>query len=228
MNTTDKTTEIDVSYLLRSIWTKKIVVILTGILFAALSFAYSSLFIDKQYEASTRVYLLNSADSTVKPTAQDLQAGTLLANDYKEFVKSDEVLRQVIEKENLNLTVDKLYQIISVSVIENTRMVSIMVQSKDPKLASQLANTVRDVAAEKFKELSKVENITTIEGAKTPSAPLSPNIKKNTLIGLFAGLFLAVLILMIMELMDTRIKRPEQVEELGIPLLGMVLDFEKM
>lgn len=228
MNTTDKTTEIDVSYLLRSIWTKKIVVILTGILFAALSFAYSSLFIDKQYEASTRVYLLNSVDSTVKPTAQDLQAGTLLANDYKEFVKSDEVLQQVIEKENLNLTVDKLHQIISVSIVENTRMVSIMVQSKDPKLASQLANTVRDVAAEKFKELSKVENITTVEGAKTPSAPLSPNIKKNTLIGLFAGLFLAVLILMIMELMDTRIKRPEQVEELGIPLLGMVLDFEKM
>ena len=95
--------------------------------------------------------------------------------------------------------------------------------------AQTLANKVREVALEKIKNVTKVEDVTTLEEAKLPESPSSPNIKLNVLLGAVLGGFLAVVGVLVREILDDRIRRPEDVEDaLGMALLGIVPDTDKI
>ncbi|MHC3838476.1 capsular biosynthesis protein CpsC, partial [Streptococcus thermophilus] len=57
----------------------------------------------------------------------------------------------------------------------------------------------------------------------------SPNIKRNVLLGAVLGGFLAVVGVLGREILDDRIRRPEDIEEtLGMILLGIVPDTDKI
>ncbi|KXT71733.1 Tyrosine-protein kinase transmembrane modulator EpsC [Streptococcus gallolyticus] len=61
------------------------------------------------------------------------------------------------------------------------------------------------------------------------SKPSSPNVKRNTLLGALVGGFLAVVSILVLEVLDDRVRRPEDVEEvLGMTLLGVVPDIDKL
>ena len=71
--------------------------------------------------------------------------------------------------------------------------------------------------------------LTTLEAAEAPKEPSSPNIKRNTLIGFLAGGMLMSVISIVVEVLDDRIKKPEDVEEvMGITLLGVVPNMNKL
>ncbi|MGZ7234560.1 capsular biosynthesis protein CpsC, partial [Streptococcus pyogenes] len=79
------------------------------------------------------------------------------------------------------------------------------------------------VAAEKIKVVTKVEDVTTIEEAKLPNSPSSPNIKRNVLLGAMIGGFIAMALVLLLEVLDDRVRRPEDIEEvLGLVLIGVV------
>ena len=106
---------------------------------------------------------------------------------------------------------------------------SISVNAKTGQDAQILANKVREVALEKIKNVTKVEDVTTLEEAKLPESPSSPNIKLNVLLGAVLGGFLAVVGVLVREILDDRIRRPEDVEDaLGMALLGIVPDTDKI
>ena len=160
---------------------------------------------------------------------QDLQAGTFLTKDYKEIITSNDVLSEVIKDEKLNMTEAELAKMISVNIPTDTRLISISVNAKTGQDAQTLANKVREVASEKIKNVTKVEDVTTLEEAKLPESPSSPNIKRNVLLGAVLGGFLAVVGVLVREILDDRIRRPEDVEDaLGMTLLGIVPDTDKI
>ena len=81
----------------------------------------------------------------------------------------------------------------------------------------------------KIKKVTKVEDVTTLEEAKLPESPSSPNIKLNVLLGAVLGGFLAVIGVLVREILDDRVRRPEDVEDaLGMTLLGIVPDTDKI
>ncbi len=158
-----------------------------------------------------------------------MQAGTYLANDYKEIITSNDVLSEVIKDEKLNMTEAELAKMISVNIPTDTRLISISVNAKTGQDAQTLANKVREVASEKIKNVTKVEDVTTLEEAKLPESPSSPNIKRNVLLGAVLGGFLAVVGVLVREILDDRVRRPEDVEDaLGMTLLGIVPDKDKI
>ena len=88
---------------------------------------------------------------------------------------------------------------------------------------------LREVAAKKIKAVTKVDDVTTLESATKPSHPSSPNVKKNAVIGALAGVFLAIVAILVAEVLDDRVRRPEDIEEtLGMTLLGVVPDIDKL
>ena len=230
MNTTDNTSiEIDILYLLKKLWQKKVLIIFSALLFGLVALVFSAFVVKPTYTSSTRIYVANQTAGTNNLTAQDLQAGSYLVNDYKEIIISDSVLSDVINREGLTMAEGDLRGMIRVSIPNDTRIITISVNSKDPQDAQQLANSVREIAAEKIKVVTKVEDVTTIEEAKVPTSPSSPNIKRNVMLGALVGGFIAVAIVLLLEVLDDRVRRPEDVEEvLGLVLIGVVPDTEKM
>ena len=224
-----KSVEIDVLALLHKLWTKKLLILFTAFYFAAFSFLGTYFFIQPTYTSTTRIYVVNQAIDNKNLSAQDLQAGTYLVNDYKEIITSNDVLSEVIKDEKLNLSEAELSKMVSVNIPTDTRLISISVKAKTGQDAQVLANKVREVASKKIKTVTKVEDVTTLEEAKLPSSPSSPNIKRNVLLGAILGGFVAIVAVLVREVLDDRIRRPEDVEDvLEMTLLGIVPDTDKI
>ena len=224
-----KSVEIDVLALLHKLWTKKLLILFTAFYFAAFSFLGTYFFIQPTYTSTTRIYVVNQATDNKNLSAQDLQAGTYLVNDYKEIITSNDVLSEVIKDEKLNLSEAELSKMVSVNIPTDTRLISISVKAKTGQDAQVLANKVREIASKKIKTVTKVEDVTTLEEAKLPSSPSSPNIKRNVLLGAILGGFVAIVAVLVREVLDDRIRRPEDVEDvLEMTLLGIVPDTDKI
>ncbi|HEL2355838.1 TPA: capsular biosynthesis protein CpsC [Streptococcus suis] len=221
------TIEIDILLLLKTIWRKKIFILLLGLLGAGLAFAYSSFLVTPQYDSTTRIYVVGQhAEAGAGLTNQDLQAGSYLVKDYKEIILSQDVLTQVATELNLN---GNLKEKVSVSIPVDTRIVSISVRDSNPNEAARIANSLRSFAAQKIIEVTKVSDVTTLEEAVPAEEPSTPNTKRNILLGLLAGSVLATGLVLVMEILDDRVKRPQDIEEvMGLTLLGVVPDSKKL
>lgn len=230
MNNMEKPSmEIDVLSLLKKLWTKKFLIIFMALFFGTLALLYSIFLIKPSYTASTRIYVLNKTQQADNLSATDLQAGGLLVNDYKEIITSRDVMKDVIDNDGVSMTPEELSKMIAVTIPADTRVISIAVTNNDPQAAKDLANSVRDVASEKIKSVTKVQDVTPLEKAAMPTSPSSPNIKRNTLVGILFGAFLTIVTLIVGEVVDDRVKRPEDIEELlGMTLLGIVPNTNKM
>ena len=215
---------IDPLLLLASLWRKKILILLVAIITGGLVFSYSSFIVRPQYTSTSRIYVVNHGQGEQNVlTNQALQAGSYLVKDYQEIILSHDVLEKVIANQKLTMTPKQLASKIRVSVPRETRIVSIDVKDTNPDTASQLANELRVVAAAKIKAVTKVSDVTTLEEARPAINPSSPNIRRNTILGVAGGAVLIIVLLTLQEILDDRIKRPEDVEEvLELPLLGVV------
>lgn len=229
-NQDNQTMEIDVLSLVKSLWRRKFLIVVTAFVMAIITLGYNTFIIKPNYTSSTRIYVVNrqpSDNSTL--TNQDLQAGSYLVKDYKEIILSQDVLAKVISGLKLNMQPSALAKKITVTVPTDTRIVSIAVSDGDAKEAARVTNSLRQVAAEKIIAVTKVADVTTLEEAEVPNSPSSPNIKRNTLIGFLTGGALISMVIIIVEVLDDRVKKPEDVEEaLGITLLGVVPNMDKL
>ena len=224
------TMEIDVFHLFKILWKRKILIALVAIVAGALAFAYSAFIVKPEFTSTTRIYVVNRNQGD-KPglTNQDLQAGSYLVKDYREIILSQDVLEKVTSDLKLDLSPKALASKVKVTVPVDTRIVSISVNDRVPEEASRIANSLREVAAEKIISITRVSDVTTLEEARPAIAPSSPNIRRNTIIGLLGGTAFMVIAVLIVELVDTRVKRPEDIEDvMQIALLGVVPNLDKL
>ena len=229
-NQENQAVEIDVFAMLKTLWKRKFSIVLVALVFAIAAFGYSAFLAKKEYQSTSRIYVVSRQNQDNNAlTNSDLQAGSYLVKDYREIILSQNVLSQAIEELKLDVTPAELSKKISVSVPTDTRILSITAKDGDPKEAARIANGLRNVAAEKIIAVTKVSDVTTLDEAEVPQTPSSPNIRRNVLLGFIAGAGLMVVLMVVVEVLDDRVKRPEDIEELmGLTLLGIVPDIKKL
>lgn len=222
--------EVDVFQLLKILWKRKVLIALVAIVTGVVAFAYSSFIVKPEYTSTTRIYVVNRNQGDKSGlTNQDLQAGSYLVKDYREIILSQDVLEKVATDLKLDLPSKGLASKIKVTVPADTRIVSISVTDRAPEEASRIANSLREVAAQKIISVTRVSDVTTLEEARPATSPSSPNIRRNTMIGFLAGAVVMIVAVLLIELLDTRVKRPEDVEDvMQIALLGVVPNLDKL
>ena len=222
--------EIDVFHLLKIPWKRQLLIALVAFVTGIVAFAYSSFIVKPEFTSTTRIYVVNRNQGD-KPglTNQDLQAGSYLVKDYREIILSQDVLEKVATDLKLELPPKGLASKIKVTVPVDTRIVSISVTDRAPEEASRIANSLREVAAQKIISVTRVSDVTTLEEARPATSPSSPNIRRNTMVGFLAGAVVMVVTVLLVELLDTRVKRPEDIEDvMQIALLGVVPNLDKL
>jgi len=222
--------EIDVFQLVKVLWKRKFLIALVALVAGVTAFAYSSFVIKPQYASTTRIYVVNRNQAD-KPglTNQDLQAGSYLVKDYREIILSQDVLEKVVADQNLTIDAKTLGKKVSVTVPADTRIVSISVRDGNPEEASRIANALREVAAQKIISVTRVSDVTTLEEARPATSPSSPNIRRNTMMATIAGVGIVIVVVLLVELLDDRVKRPEDIEEvMHLSLLGVIPNLEKL
>ena len=219
--------EIDLGEVFHLVISKLGVIILSGILLGVLSIIGTMLFITPKYESTTKIMVLNKQDNNTL-TSADMQTSTQLTKDYAELIQSRTVLEGVIAQLNLDMTYKEMLNKVSVETSSDSRIVSISVTDEDPYTASEIANAVRDMAAEHIQSVMDIEAVNVVDTANIPNEKASPSLAKNGVIGGLLGVIIAMAAVIIIYLTNDTIKVEEDEERyLGPSVLGSIPFSEK-
>ena len=222
--------EIDLKELLWQVWKNIWIVVLSAMIGAFLAYIVSSLFIPQKFSSTTKIYVLNQQEAS-QVTYSDLQTGTQLTKDYAELIVSRTVTSQVIAQLDLknqykdmeDITPDILAGMISVSIKNDTRVISITVTDTSPTRAQDIANAVRVAASAHIYDVMDTESVNVVDYANLPEKAISPNLKKNLAIGFIIGGIIAAGIISVIYILDDTIKTPDDVEKyLGLSVLASI------
>lgn len=211
--------EIDLKELLGELLSNWKMIIASTLLAAIIGFAVSEFLITPQYESVSQMYVFTKSTSIT--SLADLQTGTNLTNDYMVVVAGRPVLEQVINNLGLDETYSSLGGKISVTNPDDSRILQITVTDADPDRAKIIADEMAEVASAFISEKMDQDAPTIIQYGYSDGEPVSPSIKKNTLIGAMLGFLLAAALVVVSYLLNDSVMSAEDVEKkLGLNILG--------
>ena len=214
-------TEIDLLELFFRLIENWKLILATAIAGAVVMGVVSFFFITPMYEATSKLYILNSSDSAIN--LSDLQIGSYLTKDYQEVFKTWEVHERVIQNLGLEYTYDQLNKVLSVSNPSDTRILYITAKTADPQLSTAIANEYATVARQYISDMMATDEPNIISIALRPTKPVSPNKTLNVMIGFMMGAFLMAGIITIRFIMDDKVKTADDITKyLDMPTLAIV------
>lgn len=199
----------------------KLVIMLPIVCMVAMGLA-SVLMMNDTYTATTDMYVLASSDGSNSSSAlsSDLSASQMLTNDVATLLQSDRVMTDAADQ--LGLPNLRGYDI-TVTSESTTRVITLQVTSSDAQGSANVANALADCVSNVAQEVMNVESVNVIDEAPTPEAPSGPNRMLYVAVAAMAGLFAAVAIVVLMDVVDTRVRSAEDVEELlELPVIGRI------
>ncbi len=201
---------LDLFFYLQSKWIWILGCFITGgLIFGLVTF----FFITPKFSAVTKLYMVSASSDTLV-NLSDLNLGTSLSEDYKEVIQIRPIYEDVIKELELPYTYDQLSDMVSISVVNNTRILSIRVTSPYPEEAADIANAIAKDAESRVPKMMDTSKPHIIEPAIVPDTKSSPSYSKNIMIGALLGAIIIISILTVMYVMDDTFNSPEDVEKM--------------
>ena len=214
--------EIDLKELLGYFWGKKLIIIISLVLFVLGGFIYSTKLQKPLYKSYTTI-LLTKEESSTSITSNDITLNRNLVDTYREIIKSRNVLGKVITNLNLDYTVDELMKKVSVENINDTEIIKISVVDADEWKSMTIADEIAKVFNTEVVKLYSIQNIGVIDTAELPNKPYNISLIKTVAIAAAIGLVLSLSIIFVIFYFDTTIKDGDEVEKkLGIVVIGNI------
>lgn len=171
------------------------------------------------YGATTTLLIRTSSDG--RDTHGTMLVNQYLAATYRELLTK----RPIIEAAGLNLdlapsAIDELVTRVRVWVVPNTSLVRLAVEHSDPRLAMELANEIVSVFVQAQRESGRGDSkdISVVEPASQPAAPVAPRTLFNTLAAAIGGCGLAIGIAFLIEYLDDTLSTAEDIDQnLSLP-----------
>ncbi len=218
-----KNNELSISDLLSIIKLKWFIILIVGVLVAALSFAYSSYFIVPKYRASAQMIVDARSDETTVITNSQLNTAKQLVLTYAEVIENNLILNAVVEELELEENYKQLQEKISVEVIEDTQILQIYVVDADPEKALDIVEKIVELTPVILSERISSSKIASVNEPDVTSSPISPNVFRNTLLGFVLGVVLIYAYFIAKKLLDNRFKSAEDIQKvLDLPVIGVI------
>lgn len=223
--------EIDLLELGRTLWKKAWAILLAAVIFGGCFLGYTALFIKPKYTAKTLLYVNSSNISLgaakVSISAAELSAAQSLVDTYIVILQTRTTLNEVIAQSGVPYTYEEIIgnNMIQAKAVNSTEVFAIEVTSTDPKEAEVLANTIGVVLPDKIASIVEGSSARIVDYAVVPSQKSSPSLRKNTMIGVVLGAFLAAALIVVKELMDTKVRDSDYLKQTyNTPVLAVIPD----
>lgn len=213
--------------MLQVLWKKAWLILFFSILGGVIAFLITSFFVTPSYRTRITVYVNNRvmANQSNSVSSSDLSAAIRLTYTYCAIIRSDLVLNQVAERTGLSLSAAQLRKMLSAESENETEIFELFVTDTDPERAALIANGIADAFPDVIEPIVSGSTATVLDRAQVPEKPFSPNHKRNILLGILAGAFLATAVILVRELLDDTVSSPRNLEILGYPLLAVIPDW---
>lgn len=200
---------IDLLELARELRKKLVLILVCAIIGGAVMGVYSFFIATPIYQSTSKLYILSKTTSIT--SLADIQVGTSLASDYVELIKSRPVVLTVIRDMELDMSYDAMVDNLIVENVSDTRLVKITVRDTDPERAKLIANKFAKVAKVQISNIMRTDEPTIAESAVVKRTPVSPDKRKNILMGILIGIVLSCGYVTLRFLMDDTIKDADDI-----------------
>lgn len=199
-------------------------VIAIPLMLALLTASYCWGVMPNMYTAEVSIYALaktainDSNGNSV--TYNDLSASQLLANDFAELARNDQLQEDTARALGLEDLDDFR---ISIKSSSTTRVIKVDISAEDPKMAASVANELTAQISKTATRVMDLDAVNVINPARVPTEPSGPSRLKYTILSLPVGFFLIVAALILHDILDTRVHSGSEIEDmLGISVIGHV------
>lgn len=180
---------------------------------------YTFLIATPIYTATTQlvVKLPNSDNSSAY--AGQVAGNIQMANTINQVIVSPVILDKV--QSNLNLPSNAFQKQVTATNLTNSQVITLTVKYSNPYVAQKIADETANIFSMEAANLLNVTNVNILSKAKAQTTPISPKPKLYLAISVIAGLVLGLAIALLKELFDNKINKEEDIETLGLTVLGV-------
>lgn len=221
--------EISFKDILRIIKKNLIFILIVSLIFAVCSFFVTKFFIKKTYTSTVKLYV--SANYNGSSGNEDLSLYSYtskLVATYIQMLDTNSFYTSVSKALDEKYTASELQAMIKFTGVDDTEVFKADVVSDSPTAAKSIADAVAKVAPVTISSILKNNSqLKIVDEATIPKNPTSPNVLKNVLLALLAGLVISLAIAFIRDYFDVKIKYNEEMTTLcKVPVLAAIPDFE--
>jgi len=221
--------EINIKELLYYFLKRIPIIIIITIAFLIIGTVYTYFGKTKYYSSDVTIVLVsgsNEEESTGSGdtvTQTSISINEKLVATYREIVTSRKVLNQVISDLDFDYTLEELQKMISVSGVDETEIIKIIVKSESSSEAKEIANKTAEAFEKNVQEIYDLKNVAILDEAIENEEPYNDNKLKDILIFFIIGFVISCALLFVMYYFDDSVQTAEGVEKrLGIPVIGQL------
>ena len=182
---------------------------------------YTKYCVTPMYQATAKIIVQESKNNVVDLSSLNLS--DKLAADYVQVFNNWHVHEMVLRSLDLSYSYRGIQRMLSVEILENTRIIAITVTSADPKEAHDIAMAYAQIAPAFIEAKMETSRPNIFEEARMPTSPSSPNMTLNMFLGTFLGAAIAIALIFVQFVSDDRVRNGEMLQKrLGLPTLGMM------
>ena len=212
-------------FLLKKIW----VILLVGLLTAAMAFVGVKIFVHPTYRCSFTAYINNkhaaSTSSTEFLTSSDVNAAKEIVKTYSAILKSNTILASADEAMQSSYSVKELKGMVTTRIQDETEIIQVFVVAKSPDEAYQIASCIASVAPKIMSDIVEGSSMKIVEYPQPPTGIFSPSYSKFALLGFGVGVLITIIVFVINYMRnDTILDEAEVESRFSVPVLGVLPD----
>ena len=144
----------------------------------------------------------------------------MVTNDVATLLKLDRVVLETAKALGLE---DLKGYTTSITSSTTSRVLTLEVTGTDPQRTADVANKMAEEVSGVACDVMNVDSVNVVDSAKVPTSPSGPKCPLYIAVGLLAGLFAAVAIVVVADMLNTKVRGEEDLEELlGVPVIGRI------
>ncbi len=218
---------IDIIQILSVLWRKAWIIIVSGVVSAALFFGYTNFMVTPMYSSSVLLYVNNGAltvgSGGVSISASGLSVARSLVDTYIGILNTRTTLEKVAQEAGVDYSYGQIQSMISAEAVGETEIFRIKVTTTDPRIAAKIANTIADVLPDRVAEIIDGCSVRVVDRAVVSNNKVSPNVTKNTAIGFLLGAMIAAVAIVVAFFLDDTIYSEDYIlQTYDIPVLAKI------
>ena len=203
-------------------------ILVAGIMGGAFTFCICNFLVAPVYEANAKMIVNSRQEQNGNLTNDQILSAQKLVDTYAIIIRSQTVMQPVVEKLNLSMDAERLAKMVTVKSVNGTQVMEIAVQSKNAGLALNIVAEIVNTCPEIIIDAVEAGSVKTVEPAHLRKNPVAPNTNLYTLLAAFMSMFVVLAIVLVRYVMDNTYKSEVDLrDDLGLPVLGVIPDFEK-
>ena len=226
-NKTKEYYTIDLVHVMKSLWRRVWIIILSALLAAGIGFSLATFFISPTYSSSIMLYVNNSSisfgDASFSISSSEITAAQGLVKTYSEILNNRTTLERVIDETGVSYTYKELSKMVTAESSNETEIMRVTVTTENPYEASKIANCIAEVLPERISEIIDGATMEVVDSAIPNTNKVAPSRTQYTVVGFLLGVLISVVILVIVALMDDTIHDEEYVlQNYDCPILAKI------